>query len=295
MGMPADIGIIDLAMGTRTGIVVEPPYEHLWNHRPGAEPQGQQMRFPVEYLFKDMPYAGEKDPPQGTDLLLPEMDRYGIRIALIGVDDHNEPAQKALHGHPDRFAASYEIDPNKGMAGVRDLARMYETWGIKAATAFPAGYLPQVPVDSKRMYPFYAKCVELGIPIVVNAGVPGPRVPMACQDVALFDEVCYDFPELRIVMRHGAEPWTGLAVKLMLKWPGLFYMTSSYSPRHYPREIIDFANTRGAEKIMYAGYFPMALSLERIFRELPGVPFREAVWPQFLRENAARVFNIRIG
>ena len=40
-----------------------------------------------------------------------------------------------------------------------------------------------------------------------------------------FDEVCYDFPELRIVMRHGAEPWEALAVKLMLKWPNLYYMT----------------------------------------------------------------------
>jgi predicted TIM-barrel fold metal-dependent hydrolase len=290
MGMPTNIGIIDLAMGTRTGIVVEPPYEHLWNARAGAE--SQQMRFPVEYLFKDMPYAGEKDPPQGAELLLPEMDRYGIEIAMIGVDDGNESAQGALRSHPDRFAASYEIDPNQGMPGVRDLVRMHEAWGIRAATAFPAGYLPQVPVDSKRMYPFYAKCVELGIPVVVNAGVPGPRVAMACQDVALFDEVCYDFPELRIVMRHGGEPWVDLAVKLMLKWPGLFYMTSSYAPRHYPRAIIDFANTRGAEKIMYAGYFPMALSLERIFRELPDVPLRDGVWPKFLRDNAARVFGI---
>jgi hypothetical protein len=290
MGMPTTIGIIDLAMGARPGATVEPQYQHLWNARPGAE--SQQLRFPAEYLFKNMPYADEKDPPQGAELLLPEMDRYGIEIGMIGIDDDNEAAGRALRDHPDRFAASYEVNPNRGMAGVRDLVRMAETWGIRAATAFPAGYLPQVAVNSKLMYPFYAKCVELGIPIVVNAGVPGPRVPMACQDVALFDEVCYDFPELRIVMRHGAEPRVDLAVKLMLKWPGLFYMTSSYAPKRYPREIIDFANTRGAGKVMYAGYFPMALTLERIFLELPDVPFRDDVWPKFLRENAARVFNL---
>jgi hypothetical protein len=43
---------------------------------------------------------------------------------------------------------------------------------------------------------------------------------------------------------------------------------------------------------MYAGYFPMGLSLERIFRDMPHVPFRDAVWPQFLRENALRVFRL---
>ena len=67
-----------------------------------------------------------------------------------------------------------------------------------------------------------------------NAGIAGPRFPSACQDVMHFDEVCYDFPELRIVMRHGAEPWEELAVKLMLKWPGLYYMPSAFAPEVLP-------------------------------------------------------------
>jgi hypothetical protein len=107
-----------------------------------------------------------------------------------------------------------------------------------------------------------------------------------------FDQVCYDFPDLRIVMRHGAEPWEELAVKLMLKWPGLHYMTSAFAPKYYPKAIIDYANTRGADKIMYAGYFPMALTLERIFTELADVPFRDHVWPKFLRDNAVQVLKL---
>jgi hypothetical protein len=95
-----------------------------------------------------------------------------------------------------------------------------------------------------------------------------------------------------VVTRHGCEPWTDLAVKLMLKWPNLYYSTSAMAPRHYPEEIIRYANTRGADKILYAGYFPMGLSLERIFKELPGVPFRDHVWPKFLRDNARRVFKL---
>jgi uncharacterized protein len=142
------------------------------------------------------------------------------------------------------------------------------------------------------MYPLYAKCIELDIPICVTAGICGPRVPSACQDVALIDEVCWYFPELKFVMRHGAEPWADLAVKLLLKWPNLYYSTSAFAPRYYPSEVIQFANTRGADKVMYAGYFPMGLSLDRIFRELPDVPLKAEVWPKFLRENALRVFKL---
>ena len=86
--------------------------------------------------------------------------------------------------------------------------------------------------------------------------------------------------------------WQALMVKLLLKWPNLYYSTSAFAPKHYPREIIDFANTRGADKVLYAGYFPSGLSLERSLTELPRVPFREHVWTRFLRDNAVEVFGL---
>ena len=177
-------------------------------------------------------------------------------------------------------------DPNRGMAAVEDLVRDYETWGARSCSTFPAGLVPQVDINDKKFFPIYAKCCELGIPFFVNAGVPGPRVPMHCQHVEHLDEVCWYFPELTIVTMHGCEPWEDLAVKLMLKWPGLHYCTSAFAPKYYPKAIIDYANTRGSDKIMYAGYFPMGLTLERIMTEMRDVPFRDKVWPKFLRENA---------
>jgi hypothetical protein len=110
--------------------------------------------------------------------------------------------------------------------------------------------------------------------------------------VKLIDDVMYDFPDLRFVTRHGCEPWEDLAVKLMLKWPNLFYSTSAFAPKYYPQAIIDYANTRGAEKILYAGYFPMGIHIDTIFQQLPDVSFRDHVWPKFLRENAMRVLKL---
>ena len=55
--------------------------------------------------------------------------------------------------------------------------------------------------------------------------------------------------------------------------------------------MIEFANKRGPDKFMYAGYFP-GLSYERIFTEMDDLPLRDHVWPKFLRENAAAVFKL---
>jgi predicted TIM-barrel fold metal-dependent hydrolase len=247
--------------------------------------------FPVEYMFKGVPKElyGTDDP---VGVTLREMDRFGVELAMIGCE--SEPARLALKRHPERFIPSMGVDPNNGMDGVRAMVRNYELHGIRSVTTFPAGCNPQVPINDKHFYPYYAKCCELDLPIFVCAGVPGPRVRMAPQHVELIDEVMYDFPELVFVTRHGCEPWTALAVKLMLKWPGLHYSTSAFAPKHYPRDIIEYANTRGADKIIYAGYFPMGLSLERIFTELPNVAFKDDVWPRFLRHNAARVLKLDV-
>ena len=64
------------------------------------------------------------------------------------------------------------------------------------------------------------------------------------------------------------------------------------APRYYPQAIVDYANSRGADRIHDAGYFPMGMSLERIFGEMPGVPFKDDVWPGFLRHNAARLLGL---
>jgi uncharacterized protein len=249
----------------------------------------EDMEFPVEYMFKQVPKDLPTDDP--VSVTLGEMDTYGIELGMIGVGD--EVSRTALKRHPDRFIPSGSVsDPNDVTGSVRAIRRDYEEYGIRATSVFPSGTFPQVPIDDAKMYPVYQTCVDLGIPIFVCAGVPGPRLKMAPQEVSRIDTVMYDFPDLVFVTRHGCEPWEALAVKLMLKWPNLYYSTSAFAPKHYPAAVIKYANTRGADKVIYAGYFPMGLSLERIFRDMPGVPFKDEVWPKFLHENARRVLKL---
>ena len=252
----------------------------------------QDMVMPAAYMFHDVPQPGEDEVTDPVAATLTEMDRFGIEVGLISLTAVPDAAERALTHHPDRFVASLTVDPNRVMDGIRDLERAHARWGLRAVSVFPHGTVPQVAIDAPLMYPIYAKCVELGLPIFVTVGVAGPRVPSAAQHVELLDQVLYDFPELVVVMRHGAEPWVELAVKLMVKWPNLHYSTSAFSPRYYPPEIVAYANSRGADRVLYGGYFPMGLTLERIFTELPDVPFADEVWPKFLRGNAARILGL---
>ena len=288
--MPADIGIVDTMMGF-PHVDMKAVYRFITEQTRDTQSK-EEFDFPVEYMFKDVPEKAFEGTDEPIGVTLREMDLWGIEKGMITVGDKSGTGAEALRRHPNRFIASTSADPNEGMQGINRIVRDYETYGVRAVCVFPAGTFPQVPINDKKMYPIYAKCVELDIPIFCCAGIPGPRLKAACQHVELIDEVMFDFPELVFVTRHGCEPWTELAVKLMLKWPGLHFSTSAFAPKYYPQDIVNYANTRGADKIIYAGYFPMGLSLERIMGEMPEVGFKDDVWPKFLRTNALRVLGL---
>ncbi|MCB1011625.1 MAG: amidohydrolase family protein [Microthrixaceae bacterium] len=286
--MPTDIAIIDTMIGFPSTDRRE-VYKFLAPSLRDKESQ-EDFKMPAQYMFKDIP----ADIGEGVDpvaVTLHNMDTYGVRQGMVNVgNEDREAPRRAVREFPERFLPCIDVDPRHGMDAVRRIKSFHDEWGVVAVTSFPAGAL--VAINDAPYYPIYAACVELDIPIFLTAGVPGPRVPLKTQKVEHLDEVCWFFPELKVVMRHGAEPWEELAVKLMLKWPNLYYSTSAFAPKHYPKAIIDYANTRGSDKIIYAGYFPAGLTYERIMTELPDVPLNDNVWPKFLRGNAARVLGL---
>ena len=288
MSYPKDIAIIDCMLGIPHGEDRSDWFDSFRALMKDAQSR-EQFAMPAQYMFKDIPETGA--PGDFVAWTVAQMDRFNIEKALVGWNE-NDTSRRARANFPDRFAFELPCDPNKGMEEVRRIKRIHAEIGLSAISVFPAGTLPQVAINHKYMFPLYATAAELGIPICLNVGIPGPRIPMETQKVEHLDEVCWFFPDLKIVMRHGAEPWEALAVKLMLKWPNLYYSTSAFAPKFYPKAIIDYANTRGADKIIYAGYFPMGLSLDRIFSDMENLPLKAEVWPKFLRENAKKVFGI---
>jgi predicted TIM-barrel fold metal-dependent hydrolase len=287
MGIPAGVGIVDTMIGFPSAD------RRDWYDSMSAvlrDEGSKTFQHPAGYMFTDTPTIRRET--DSIDQLLAEMDRFGIERGLVPVTLTDDLHVRAIVEHPDRLYGSVQVDPNQGVDAVRELERAVREHGVIAAQFFPAGTNPPVPINDTRAYPIYAKCVELDIPVFVQAGVPGPRVPMGSQYPGLVDEVCYDFPDLRFVFRHGCEPWVDLTVKLLLKWPNLFYSATAFAPKYYPDAIVHFANTRGADKIVYGGYYPWGFELERTFAELDAVPFRDHVWPKYLRDNAMRLLRL---
>jgi predicted TIM-barrel fold metal-dependent hydrolase len=276
--------IVDTLIGFRAVRVVPPIAALREADKADHHPHG--------YMFKDIPpeLKEEDDPAASIGETLQKMDQFGIEVGLAGLSEGM--TAEAVRRYPERFRACLAVDGNKGMDAVRGIVRAKAEHDIAAVSVFAAGVSPQLPLNDKHWYPIYAKCVELDLPVFCAVGVPGPRVPMMAQWPGHLDEVCYDFPELRLVMRHGAEPWADLAVKLMLKWPNLYYSTSGFAPKFIPKEVIDYANTRGAEKVLYAGYFPMGLSLERIFDEWDQSALKPEILPKFFSDNARKVLKL---
>jgi predicted TIM-barrel fold metal-dependent hydrolase len=290
MGVPAGIGIVDTMIGFPS---VDRRDWYASMSDVLRDEGSKTFQHPAGYMFKDTPTITRE--PDSIDRLLFEMDRFGIERGLVPVTLTDELHVRAITEHRDRLVGSIEVDPNRGMDAVRELRRAVADHGIVAAQFFPSGKNPPVAINSPLAYLVYSTCVELDIPVFVQSGVPGPRVRMAAQHPGLVDEVCYDFPDLKFVFRHGCEPWVDLTVKLLLKWPNLYYSTTAFAPRYYPDAIVRFANTRGADKVLFGGYYPWGFELERVFGELEDVGFKDDVWPKFLRHNAVRVLNLPEG
>ncbi len=284
-------GVVDTAVGfPKSREEMFEFYEFIRKGSHDSATKAGELEFPAGYMFKNVPKWESEEMGDPVEMLFLEHQRHGITQAIVSVED--ETGRRAVRDLPDHFFASIGIDPNEGMDAVRKIDRYANEFDLKVVGAFPSGLYPQVALNDKMFYPIYAKCIEVDVAFASTAGVPGPRLQYAPQEVGLIDEVCWFFPELRFVMRHGAEPWAALAAKLMLKWPNLYYSTTAFAPKYYPKDIINFANTRGADKFIWSGYFPAGLSYDRIFRELPEVPLRDHVWPKFLHENAQRVFQL---
>ena len=243
------------------------------------------VRVATDYFHRGAELA------QGTPLddMVRMMDAAGIDAGILTINATDPKPFAALAAHyPGRFLLSTVIDPLQGIAAVRTIERLVKDYDLRLVRLVP--FLFNRPPNDKVCYPIYTKCIELGVPVSVNTGIPGPPMPAEPQRPLYLDEVCLFYPDLIIVMAHGADPWWGEAIRLMLKYPNLYMMTSAYLPKYLPADLIQFMNTRGQDKVMFATDFPF-LAFDRAIETAKALPFRPGVLQKYLRDNARRVFQ----
>lgn len=224
-----------------------------------------------------------------VDALVEEMDAVGLEKAVLTLSARR-PSDHVLSfaaKQPERFAYAVGLEPTGRMDEVWRLEELARDLPVVMARVVP--FQVDRPPDDPRYVPLYVKCIELDLPVSINTGIPGPPVPGACQHPMHLDRVCLQFPELRVCMAHGADPWWAVAIRLMLKYRNLHLMTSAYAPRYFPPELLHFMNTRGQDKILFASDHPV-LSFRRCIEEARQLDLRPGVLDKFLYANAQRLF-----
>jgi uncharacterized protein len=239
------------------------------------------------HLFTDLASRPRIETPED---LLGHLESANIRAAVVSIMEpgHAEWVGEAHRRYPRRILPAMIVDPTLGMPEIRRVLEYHERYGVRGLRIPPFRY--SLPPTDRIYWPFYAKAVELDIPVSMNAGMPGPRRPGWVQNPVHYDEVAYHFPELRVIMTHCGQPWTAEAISVMAHWDNVFMSACSVAPKYWPDELVEFINTRGKEKMMFGTEYP-TIPWTRAREEIDQRGIRDSVAPLFFAENAKRIFK----
>jgi predicted TIM-barrel fold metal-dependent hydrolase len=239
--------------------------------------------------------------------LLTALDAAGIaRMLITGFDEHrscgktfmrNELIAPLAEAHPDRFIPFAGADVLAGVPAVREFRRWVRERGFRGLSLRP--FMIGLPADDRHYYPFYAACVEEGVPLSIHTSANWSTV--ALNDLGHprhIEPVARDFPELTIIMSHGGYPWVLEAVLLAWKYPGVYLELAAHRPRYLAtpgtgwEPLLRFGQTTVADKVLYgSGFFLLGRPPADLVREFRQLPLAPAVMEKWLFRNAATVLG----
>ena len=236
---------------------------------------------------------------------LEKMDRSNIeRSLLIAVragdmnvrGSHEIPYDyvwEICRQYPKRFSGLAGVDPTRGMQGLRDLEIAVREHGFVGAHWYPHWFA--MAPNAAQIYPYYAKCCELDIPIMMQVGhnlvySRDRRLPSVGRPI-LLDQVAIDFPELKLIGIHIGIPWTDEMVSMCWKHDNVYTAGDAYAPRYWPAQYLHYANTYGRHKVMFGTDWPV-IDPERAVEEVSTLDLKPESTRMLMRDNALRVFRL---
>ena len=236
---------------------------------------------------------------------LAKMDRSGIaRSLLIAVRCGDLAVRGSFEipyarvaevcaGHPDRFSGLAGVDPYRGMQGLRDLEAAVRQHGFVGAHLYPHWF--GLAPDDAKYYPYYAKCCELDVPIMMQVGQNlvysrERRLPSVGRPICL-DKVAIDFPELKLLGIHIGVPWTDEMIAMAWKHENVFIGVDAYAPKHWPPQLVRYLDSYGRDKVLFGTDWPV-IDPERAVSEIAALNLRPQTMQKLMRGNALRVFRL---
>ncbi len=257
-----------------------------------------------DYFKNQVRISDESRKGVSIENYLKKMDRAGIeRSFLIAVRAGDRRMQHSFEipyervadicaRYPDRFSGLAGVDPFRGMQGLKDLARAVNDFGFVGAHLYPHWF--ELAPDHSKYYPYYAKCCELDIPIMMQVGQNliyqrERRLPSVGRPICL-DRVAIDFPELKLLGIHIGVPWVDEMIAMAWKHENVFIGVDAYAPKHWPKQLVHYLNTYGREKVLFGTDWPV-IDPERAVKEIEELNIRAETLPLLMRKNALKVFT----
>lgn len=228
------------------------------------------------------------------------LDEAGVVVACIGTGrfatvEHTASLARKYKG---RFIPWIRISPHEGMAGVRKLEVAVNELGIRGFEASP--FREKIYVNDKKYYPFFAKCVELNIPMRSHTSMNyATDRSMDLGRPVYLDEVACDFPELTIIAGLGGWPWVPELVGLARRHQNVYIDLAAHRPKYIGNPgsgfetLLQFGNTVLQDRILFASsWMNLAMPMKQIIQETEELTRNETVKRKWMYENAARILKI---
>lgn len=206
----------------------------------------------------------------------------------------NEEVAEAAAENPDIMVAFASIDPHKGRMGAREARRLIEDFGVKGFKFHPTmqGFYP----NDRMAYRLYEVIAEAGLPAIFHSGHSGMGTGMRAggglkleySNPMHLDSVAIDFPDMPIIIAHPSWPWQDEALSVCMHKPNVYIDLSGWSPKYFPPQLIQYANTQLKHKMLFGSDFPL-ITPERWMKDFETAGFRLEVQPLILKENAAKL------
>ena len=81
-------------------------------------------------------------------------------------------------------------------------------------------------------------------------------------------------------------------MSVALHKPNVFIDLSGWSPKYFPPQLVQFANTQIKNKVLFGTDFPL-ITPERWLKDFENAGFKEEVKPLILKENAAAMLGLK--
>jgi len=209
----------------------------------------------------------------------------------------NEEIAALAKEHADVVIPFASVDPHAGKAAVNAARRLVTEHGARGFKFHPSvqAFYP----NDRDFYPLYAAIEELQVPALfhtghtgVGAGVPGGGgVRLKFANPMFVDDIATDFPELPIILAHPSFPWQDEALSVCLHKPTVYIDLSGWSPKYFPPNLVQYANTLLRHKMLFGSDYPV-LTPDRWLADFEKTAIREEVRPLILKENAVELFKL---